>query len=302
MKLGIALGGGSAKGYAHLGIIKTLSENGFNFDVVTGTSIGAFVGAVYAGGGLKELEEISRDIKLKDLPKILSPTFSKTGLLSGNYIKTLLNRVIDAENIEDLSIPYAAVSTDINKGETVTFTSGSLYKAIRASIAIPGLFTPVIDGDRFLVDGGALDPVPVEAAKDLGADKIIAVDLIRKHNDFSEDMGTQKILKDLPFHDEFETLAQYFKSLGESLYIFESENKGIFAQKTVADIIQRISIVTQSRLVDQSFKINPPDLVIRPDTSEIGIMDFHKAERGIEIGVEIATKLLPKIKEIIKQP
>ena len=256
------------------------------------------MGAVYAGGGIDELEEISRGIKLKDIPRILAPTISKTGLLSGNYIKTLLKRVIDTENIEDLSIPFAAVSTDINKGETVTFTSGSLYKAIRASVAIPGLFTPVIDGDKFLVDGGVLDPVPVEAAKKLGADKVIAVDLIKKNKDFSEDIGTRRILKDLPFHEEFETLAEYLKSIGESFYILDSVDKGIFSQKTVADIIQRISIVTQSRLVDQAFKINPPDLLISPDTSEIGIMDFHKAEMGIEIGVETAKKLLPEIKKL----
>lgn len=298
MKLGIALGGGSAKGYAHLGILKTLKNEGIKFDVITGTSIGAFVGAVYAGGGIEELEKITRGIKLKDIPRILAPTISKTGLLSGNYIKTLLKRVIDAQNIEDLSIPFAAVSTDINKGETVTFTSGSLHKAIRASIAIPGLFTSVVDTDKFLVDGGVLDPVPLEAAKNLGADKVIAIDLIKNNKDFSEDIGTRGILKDLPFHEEFETLTEYLKTIGESFYILDSEDKGIFSQKTVADIIQRISIITQSRLVKQSFKITPPDLLISPDTSEIGIMDFHKADMGIEIGVETAKKLLPEIKKL----
>lgn len=300
MKLGIALGGGGAKGYAHLGILKALKEAGLEFDIVTGTSIGAFIGAVYAGGGLKKLEEISHGIKLKDLPRILAPAFSKHGLLSGNYIKKLLDRVINIENIEDLEIPFAAVCVDINKGEVVAFSSGSIQNAIRASIAIPGLFTPVIDGEKFLVDGGVLDPVPVEAARNLGADIVIAVDLISDYKTFSEDIGTKRILKDLPFHTELEHLGDYIKTLGESIYIFEAKDRGIFSSKTVADIIQRISVVTQSRVVDLGFKLNPPDLVIRPDVTDIGILDFHKGKEGIEIGTKAVKKLESQISEITK--
>ncbi len=148
MKKAIALGGGGAKGYAHLGVLKALKELDIHFDIVTGTSIGSFVGAVYAGGGIEKLEEISLKINITDLPRILTPAFSKHGLLSGNYINQLLKKVITQEKIEELPIKYAAVSVDINKGETVRFTKGNLGMAIRSSIAVPGLFTPVIDGDR----------------------------------------------------------------------------------------------------------------------------------------------------------
>jgi len=299
MKKAIALGGGGAKGYAHLGVLKALKELDIEFDIITGTSIGSFVGAVYAGGGIERLEKIASKISLTDLPRILTPAFSKHGLLSGNYINQLLKKVISEERIEQLPIRYAAVSVDINSGKIVIFTKGKLDKAIRSSIAIPGLFTPVIDGDRFLVDGGVMEPVPVNSARSLGADFVIAVDLISKFKTFSEEAGTKRILDDMPFKAEIDHLADYLKKLGETLYIFEKDKK-LFNDKTVIDIVQRISVVTQARLIEYQIQLASPEVVITPDVENIGILDFHKSREGIEAGYRATKKMFPNIKKLLK--
>ncbi len=299
MKKAIALGGGGAKGYAHLGVLKALKELNVEFDIVTGTSIGSFIGAVYAGGGIRELEEISSKINISDLPRILTPAFSKHGLLSGSYINQLLSKVITQKNIEELPIKYAAVSVDINKGEIVKFTNGDLGKAIRSSIAIPGLFTPVIDGDRFLVDGGVMEPVPVNSARKMGADFVIAVDLISDFKKFSDEAGTKNILDDIPFKTEIDHIGEYIKKLGETLYLFEKD-KGMFNNKNVVDIVQRISVITQSRLIENQLQISSPEIVITPHVSEIGILDFHKSKEGIDAGYEAAKDKFPEIKDKLK--
>jgi len=299
MKKAIALGGGGAKGYAHLGVLKALKELDIHFDIVTGTSIGSFVGAVYAGGGIEKLEQISLKINIADLPRILTPAFSKHGLLSGNYINQLLQKVITQEKIEELPIKYAAVCVDINKGETVNFTKGNLGMAIRSSIAIPGLFTPVIDGNRFLVDGGVMEPVPVNSARKLGADFVVAVDLISKFKTFSEEAGTKRIFDDLPFKAKIDHLGDYIKKLGETLYLFEKDKK-LFNDKTVVDIVQRISVISQSRMIENQIQLGNPEIVITPDVTEIGILDFHKSKEGIEAGYKAAKEKLPEIKKLLK--
>ena len=299
MKKAIALGGGGAKGYAHLGVLKALKELDIQFDIVSGTSIGSFIGAVYAGGGIEELEEIASKINIADLPRILTPAFSRHGLLSGSYINRLLAKVITQNNIEELPIKYAAVSVDINQGEIVMFTSGDLGKAIRSSIAIPGLFTPVIDGDRFLVDGGVMEPVPINTARKLGADFVVAVDLISDFKKFSDEAGTKNILDDMPFKSEIHNIGEYIKKLGETLYLFEKD-KDFFDEKTVVDIVQRISVITQSRLIENQVQLNSPEVVITPLVSEIGILDFHKSKEGIEAGYKAAKDKFPEIKALLK--
>lgn len=178
MKMGIALGGGGAKGYAHIGVLRAFSEAGIEFDAVSGTSIGALVGAVYAAGKLPRLEDASLKYGFRDIPFLLGPTWPARGLFSGNYVERLLREIIGIDDIEDLGKQFAAVAVDVNRAEVVTFTSGSLRTAVHASMAIPGLFKPVVQGDMLLVDGGVLEPVPVKVLRELGADVIVAVDLL----------------------------------------------------------------------------------------------------------------------------
>jgi len=260
MKLGIALGGGGAKGFAHIGVLKTLLNAGYDFDVVTGTSIGALVGAVYASSNLDKLEEITTKFNLLDIPLLLSPTISKQGLFSGKKIENLLKDVVDQYKIEKLPKTFAAICVDLNKPEIVTINSGDLVKAVRASIAIPGIFTPVINGDQMLVDGGVLEPVPIESAKMLGADFVIAVDLLSKSGNTKKNNETNFV-----------------------------------------DIIQKTSITTQQSITKFRMKIFPADIIIEPEVSNIGILDFKNGRKIVREGEKAAKKVLPQLAELIKR-
>ncbi|HSG31928.1 MAG TPA: patatin-like phospholipase family protein [Thermodesulfobacteriota bacterium] len=258
MRLGIALGGGGAKGYAHIGVLKAFSDMGIEFDVISGTSVGALVGAVYASGNLDRLEEIATKFSVLDIPLLLSPTISKQGFFSGKKIETLLNELISEKNIEDLPKPFSAVCVDLNKPEIVTLSKGNLINAVRASISIPAIFTPIKSGKQLLVDGGVLEPVPVEATRNMGADIVIAVDLLSKSKNF----------KDLQ-------------------------------DGTILDIIQKTSIATQQGLTKFRMQLHPPDLIIEPDVSALGILDFKNGKKVIKIGKEETKKMIPHINKLL---
>jgi len=258
MKLGIALGGGGAKGYAHIGVLKTFNRLGIEFDVISGTSIGALVGAVYASGNLDRLEEITTKFSVIDIPLLLSPTISKQGFFSGKKIGEILKEIIPESNIEELPKSYSAVCVDLNKPQIVTLTKGNLVTAVRASISIPGIFTPIKSGDQLLVDGGVLEPVPVEAVRNMGADIVIAVDLLSK--------------------------SKQFKNLQDG---------------TIIDIIQKTSIATQQGLTKFRMQLHPPDLVIEPDVSDLGILDFKNGKKVIKVGESETERMIPQIKKLI---
>lgn len=262
MKLGLALGGGGAKGFAHLGILQVLSEAGIEFDVVAGTSIGALIGAVYVSGNLDSLEKFATNIAMTDLPFMLKPTWPRGGLLSATYVEELVDKFVQVEDIEDLKKPFAAVSVDLNKAQVITFSKGDLKRAIRASTSIPGVFKPVYYEDKILVDGGILESVPLDAVRNLGADFIVAVDL----------------LSDLSGNQNFD-----------------------HGKPSIIEIVQRSSIVAQRKITEYKFKENPPDVVISPPLSEVGVMDFHNGKPIFDIGREAAQKVLPDLLEKIKK-
>lgn len=290
MKVGIALGGGGAKGFAHIGVLKALGQAGIEFDIVAGTSIGALVGAVYASGKLSELERISRRYGVKDLPFLLGPTWPRKGLFSGNYIERLLNDIVHVKNIEDLGKPFAALAVDLNKAEIVTFTRGNLYRAVHASMSIPGLFKPVVDGGKILVDGGVLEPVPVNALRRLGADVVVAVDLLSNLSPISRGAKKKSMFAD------------YIRSLAEKFYMEDligAKDREGEIDMSLVDIIQRSSIVAQRRLTEYSFRDNPPDIVITPPLSDIRVLDFHRGELIVETGRQAAERVIPELRDIL---
>jgi len=261
MKLGLALGGGGAKGFAHLGILEVLTEAGIEFDIVAGTSIGAFIGAVYVSDKLEELKNYAVNIGITDMPFLLGPTWPQGGLFSGKVLGKLIDEYIHIENIEDLKKPFATVCIDLNSGEVVTFTEGNLKRAVRASTSIPGLFKPVLFEGKLLVDGGVLESVPDQAARDLGADFIVAIDL----------------LSDLSGNQTF--------------------NNG--KTPSIVEVVQRSSILAQRKITELKFKERPPEIVISPPLSHIKVMDFHNGKAIVEIGREAAKKVLPELLEKI---
>lgn len=174
-KLGLALGGGAARGLAHLGVLKALDEAGIRADYISGTSAGSIVGSLYAGG--YSWEAIADAQRALDWADFVKPVFPKMGLVRATRLEERLDEMLGDRTMEDLDIPFRAVSVDLVSSRQHVIDSGSVARAVRASCSIPGIFEPVIDGDRVLVDGGVLNDVPADVAFDMGADYVIAVDL-----------------------------------------------------------------------------------------------------------------------------
>jgi NTE family protein len=171
--IGLALGGGFARGFAHLGILQVLEQNQIPIACIAGTSVGSILGAAYASGApLARIIATCRTLRFRDIARW---RVSRLGLASNHRLGDLMERVFDSRQFEDLRIPMAVVATDLNTGEPVVFTHGNLVEAIRASCAFPGLFEPVEIGTRCLADGGLVAPVPTRAARDLGAQFVLAV-------------------------------------------------------------------------------------------------------------------------------
>lgn len=180
VRIGLALGGGAAKGFAHIGVIKMLEANGFQPEVVSGTSAGSVVGALYASG--MDVFAMQEHAVALDEARIRDVTLFNGGLVRGQKLQDYVNEMVKARPFEKLRMPFAAVSTRLETGERTVFVRGNVGQAVRASCSIPGVFEPVKIGDRYYVDGGVVSPVPVDAARQLGADLVIAVDISTKVN------------------------------------------------------------------------------------------------------------------------
>ncbi len=291
MRLGIALGGGGAKGFAHIGVLNALTQAGINCEVVSGTSIGALVGAIYAGGNLGKLEEESLGIKLTDIPRLLSPAWSLEGFFSGKNALERLSDFINVERIEELTKPFAAVSVDLRAGAVHTFTEGPVGEAIRASISIPAVFTPVRVGEHVLVDGGTMEPVPVEAARALGADLVIAVELFG--NQSAGEVPREKQTPSASRLVKVQSALNYLRSLtqkGTTTGIGERDSN-------IIEIIERTLALSQHTLTNLRLQLSPPDFLIQPAVSHIGLLDFHRGVTGIEAGYRAAERVIPELKQ-----
>jgi NTE family protein len=175
LKIGLALGGGAAKGFAHIGVIKMLEASGIHPDVVSGTSAGSVVGSLYAAG--MDAFQLQEEAFALDESKIRDVRLFSGGLVQGQKLQDYINAAVEHRAIQELKLPFAAVATQLETGERAVFVRGNTGQAVRASSSIPGVFEPVLIGDKHYVDGGVVSPVPVDAARQLGADVVIAVDI-----------------------------------------------------------------------------------------------------------------------------
>lgn len=289
-KIAFALGGGGAKGYSHIGAIKALEKAGIKPDIITGTSIGAIVGAVYAAGNLDKLEKISREIRITDLPRLLSPSWSLSGFFSGENATDLLLELAECENIEDLKIPYGAVSADLNTGEVNFATSGDLSLALKASFAIPGIFAPVKVKDKLLVDGGLVDPVPVHLAKQMGADSVIAIELFGNTKNVEIPILKKEESGQMLTEAVGSTIS-YLKSLKDKVPI-----KHLHQGPNALEILEKTLDVSQQLLTSLKLKETPPNFILSPPVSKIGLLDFHRANGVIELGEIEVNKYIEEIK------
>ncbi|MCK5025740.1 MAG: patatin-like phospholipase family protein [Nanoarchaeota archaeon] len=182
LKIGLALGSGGARGLAHIGVLKTLEENNIPIDYIAGVSSGSIAGAYYSlNGEIDSLEKKVLQLTKKDLLKLIDITSPKRALISGNKIKSFIGELISNKSFSDTKIPLRIIATDLCSGEEIQITEGRLVDAIRASISLPGIFSPAKLNGRLLLDGGIVNPTPVDVVKQMGADIVIGVDLTMKH-------------------------------------------------------------------------------------------------------------------------
>ncbi len=309
-RIGLALGSGSARGLAHLGVIRALEEAGIKVDFVAGTSIGALIGAAYASGRLDSMESTFQKFNWKSMVSFFDVVFPKSGLIDGAKVGELVRAHINSEVIESLPIPFCAVATDIQTGEEVVISKGDIIEAVRASISVPGIFTPVRSNGRLLVDGGLVNPVPVSVARSMGADIVIAVDL-------NHQIVTGKNLKPLTVSKvttEINRLpGPMSRWVGECLLSMRELRQKLLAKDSPASeqfsswvssepipnifelLLASVNImetsITKSRL-----GIDKPDLIIRPPLGEIRFLEFDRAEEIISIGYDSAREQLKLLK------
>ncbi|MHB8709365.1 MAG: patatin-like phospholipase family protein, partial [Desulfuromonadales bacterium] len=176
LRLGLALGSGAARGLAHIGVLKVLDEAKIQVHTIAGTSIGAFIGALYAAGvPVQRMEAVARELDWRKLAHLLNPTVPTSGLVDGGKLVEFMAELLPVHSFEALRLPLAVTATDIETGEALIIRKGDLLEALRAALAFPGVFPPVRFNDRFLVDGGLCNPVPADVARHLGADRVIGV-------------------------------------------------------------------------------------------------------------------------------
>lgn len=285
--LGIALGAGAAKGMAHIGVLEELGEIGIRPNVVCGTSAGALVGAVYSAGKLEGFQTWATRLDLKSILRLLDVSLSVGGgFATARRLIDLFRKEIGEINIEDLPIRYAAVATDLYTGHEVWLTEGPLWPAVRASIAVPGLLTPQSVKRRWLVDGGLVNPVPVSVCRALGADQVIAVnllsDVIGKHIDRSGEEQPIE-LGEVEEQGLIDALANEIRGYADAIVPrwLRSENDASPGMLTVVasslDIMQ--DRITRSRLAGE-----PPDALLAPRLADISLLEFHRAGEAIEAG------------------
>ncbi|MHB0962037.1 MAG: patatin-like phospholipase RssA [Gemmatimonadaceae bacterium] len=283
-RVGLALGSGSARGWAHFGVIRALERAGIRPDVVCGTSIGALVGAVYAAGDLARLEQWAVGLGLKDVVALMDLSLG-SGLLKGQRLMDFFRRTFEDRPLEQLPMPFAAVATSLHTGEEIWLRHGSTFDAVRASTAIPGLFAPVVLEDVMLVDGGLVNPVPVSLARAMGADVVIAVDL---GSDLLGRHLRSQARAEAPGGEVGEWMRKLRGSLGARISAPPSDAPKMLS---TLDVLTTSINIMQVRISRSRMAGDPPDLVVAPRLAHFGLLDFHRAQEAIEEGVRAVERV-----------
>ena len=297
--IGLSLGSGMARGFAHIGVLNALMRHGIQPSLVTGTSMGAVVGACYLAGKLPSLEEWAPSLNRMKILSYLDLRVRSAGLIGGKRLHKMLEGHFDDMHIEDLPHPYIAIAADLVTGHEVWRRKGKLIDAMRASFALPGVFPPVQRNDRLLVDGALVNPVPIAPAQAMGARMTIGVDL-----------NTDIIGKAAKPGQSFQTVAG-FDLFDEKDVPLEEQKKHksgvarrLFSRNKDAPSLFGVMVsalgIMQDRMTRSRLAGDPPDIHIKPQIGHIGLLEFEKAEELIALGEDAGEKAVPEIKEAMK--
>ena len=296
LNIGLALGSGSSRGWSHIGVINALAEVGIEPNIICGTSIGSLVGASYISGNLEKLEEWACSLTKFKIVSFFHFNTSLNGFVNTDKLHHFLNKYVAGDNsvIEDSAKQYAAVSTELETGREVWLTKGSMIEAVWASISMPGLFPPIKNNNKWLVDGGLVNPVPVSVCRALGADIVIAVnlndDIIGKHF---------KKTKENPEQDKKVTghISDLAKEYAGSIF---SVPKNPNQPPSLFDAIAGSINITQDRITRSRMAGDPPDILLAPRLSHIGLLEFYRAREAISEGEKCVQRMLPEINHILE--
>lgn len=291
-KLGLVLGSGSARGWAHIGVVRALAEEGIQPDLVCGCSIGAFVGAAYAGGDLDKLERWVSSLTWQNVFSLLDVGL-KSGLIKGGKLMQFFERLFVDRDFSGLSVPFGCVATELQTGREIWLREGSLAQAVRASIATPGLLTPVVREGMLLVDGAVVNPVPVSLCRAMGADIVFAVDL---GSDIVGRAWRTSGGREVP--DE-QTESRWRKRLfGRNGLNTAGADR---APPSLLTVLMSSINIMQVRIARSRLAGEPADVLIAPRLAQLGQMDYHRGMEAIAEGKEAVRRVLPALRFALGQ-
>ena len=282
--IALVLSSGGARGLAHIGVIEELEAQGFHISSIAGTSMGALIGGIYAAGKLQEFREWMKSIDKRKMIELTDLSFSLNHLVKGNRIIDAIKKIVPDTKIEDLSIPYCAVATDLENGREVTFRKGSLFGAIRASISLPGYYEPVRINDMVLIDGGTVNPIPLNRVVRKKGDLLVGVDV--SGHDYKGQSQLQHFIEERRRQD---------KSLSQQILNRLIPDNLDFNYFTMLSRTSSIMIRQNSKLMTQ---LTHPDILIDIQLRRYGGFDYDKSEKLIAIGHKYAQRAIEKYNKI----
>jgi NTE family protein len=298
VRLGIALGSGSSRGWSHIGILRALAEIGIEPDIVCGCSVGAIVAASFAAGNLDRLEHWVTSLTRTDVARFLDLNLSLSGFVDAPRLRSFFAENVCAEDvrIEHLARKFATVSTDLETGREIWFSRGSVLDAVWASMSVPGLFPPLRNQGKWLVDGGLVNPVPVSLCRVLGADIVIAVNLNAAIAGRHFIHGDVNVPEEAPPDSLISTVRKTVRSYSVSLF----GGSGADDAPGLFDVISGSLNIMQERITRSRMAGDPPDIVLAPRLSHIGLMEYYRAQEAIQEGRECVGRMLPEIRYLVK--
>ncbi|HSO20428.1 MAG TPA: patatin-like phospholipase family protein [Desulfosarcina sp.] len=306
----LVLGSGSSRGWAHIGAIEALKEEGIPIDYISGCSVGSYVGAIYAAGNLSGLKDFVLSMDGRKVFSYFDVVFPRSGLLNGTKkVAELFSMHTDVQRFSELNIPVMMVATDLQRGEKVVLKSGNLLQALRATMSVPGLFAPVRVKGRWLIDGGIVDPVPVGVARATEADVVIAVDLnsgiiSRRMKPSMPRQADTMVAEDQKYKSELlAKLADYYET-AESTFksrINELLGRDLDMPDIIDTVMSSINIM-QERITRINLAVDPPDVLIQPRLGALKMMDFDQVELVIEEGYIGVKEKMEDIKALLEMP
>ena len=298
----VALGGGGARGFAHIGILEALKTRGLRPAAYAGTSVGAIVGAAYAANREEALIDKLSALDFGEITRLMTPSWPRQGFFTGKRFLDFLAEVIPCESFADLDAPFAAITVDLMRYERHVFTEGALHPVLRASSSIPILFKPVYFDDKILVDGGLIDPIPVESAWDFKPKKVLAIDLMDDHEStLSAPPKKQKgkIKQQLKPLLEWLPIEKWQGNVETE--IDDAGKEHAMPRMSMTQVAMASLNVMQNELAATRLAQHRPDYVCKPPVGHIGILDFHKAEEEIDTAFSWAQKYLDEITEALER-